>query len=89
MRGVAYDVVFEAKVLKEMSHIPDADQRRILLRIEALGEQPRPAGSEKLTDIVGWRIRVGDYRVIYRIEDMEETVIITRVSQRGDVYRSR
>lgn len=38
---------------------------------------------------VGWRLRVGDYRVIYRIDEMEETIIITRVSQRGDVYRKR
>ena len=86
---MAYEVVFEAKVLKAMRHFPIAQQRRILSRIEALAEQPRPHGAEKLTDVVGWRLRVGDYRVIYRINEMEETIIITRVSQRGDVYRKR
>lgn len=84
-----YEVVFEAKVLKAMRHFPDADQRRLLSKIEALADEPRPHGTEKLTDVVGWRLRVGDYRVIYRIDEMEETIIITRVSQRGDVYRKR
>jgi mRNA interferase RelE/StbE len=86
---VAYEVSFEAKVLKAMRRFPDADQRRLLARIEALADEPRPPGAIKLTDAVGWRLRVGDYRVIYRIAEMEETIIITRVSQRGDVYRKR
>lgn len=86
---MAYEVVFEAKVLKAMRHFPAADQRRLMSKAEALAEQPRPPGTEKLTDVVGWRLRVGDYRIVYRIDEMEETIIITRVSQRGDVYRKR
>lgn len=61
---------------------------RINERILKLRENPRPPGVRKLQGAVeGWRIRVGDYRVIYQIDDAEQKVTIVRVRHRRDVYR--
>lgn len=61
---------------------------RINERILALREEPRPVGVRKLQGgVEGWRIRVGDYRIIYQIDDGARTVTIIRVRHRRDVYR--
>lgn len=61
---------------------------RINERILELRENPRPPGVRKLQGAVeGWRIRVGDYRVIYQIDDVEQKVTIVRVRHRRDVYK--
>lgn len=86
---MAYDVELEPSVLKDLRGITAIDQARIVAKIESLGETPRPHGVEKLTAVDGYRVRVGDYRIVYRIDDLEEMVIVTRVSHRSDVYRRR
>lgn len=67
----------------------DADiQRRLIARVEALAENPRPPGAEKLEgrrDL--YRIRVGDYRIIYQVGDKVLLVLVVRVGHRRDVYR--
>ena len=63
-------------------------QRRIARRLDALVYDPRPRGGEKLRGTVGrYRIRVGDYRIIYDIEDDELFILILRVGHRRDIYR--
>jgi mRNA interferase RelE/StbE len=62
-------------------------QDRINNAIAGLAENPRPPGVKKQTAREGYRIRMGDYRVLYRIGDSERVVIIYRVMGRGDVYR--
>lgn len=84
-----YRIEAQPALVKQMKGIASHDQRRLLDRINALGDEPRPAGVEKLTDVEGWRIRVGDYRIVYWIDDSERVVTITRVRKRGDVYRRR
>ena len=61
-------------------------RRRILDKIGTLGSNPRPAGVEKLTDTGVYRVRVGDYRIIYDIEDKVTTVLILKVGDRKEVY---
>ena len=58
-------------------------QRRIDARTEALMDDPRPPGSRKLTGLDLYRVRVGDYRIIYRIEDQVLLVTVVRVGHRG------
>ena len=53
----------------------------------ALVQEPRPHGCNKLTGRDGWRIRVGDYRVIYEIDDVHQTITILHIGHRRDVYR--
>lgn len=82
-----YNVETEPRVLRSLRRINQADQRRILERIDSLATDPRPAGCEKLQGTEGFRIRQGDYRVIYTINDSERVVTVTKVGHRRDVYR--
>jgi mRNA interferase RelE/StbE len=62
--------------------------RRIVGAIRALADDPRPAGSKKLTafDPPAWRVRVGDYRIVYEVDDTEVVVLVVNVAPRGEVY---
>lgn len=82
---MAYEVELEPGVLKRLRGIREVDRVRIAKKIKGLREDPRPAGVEKLTGVAGWRIRSGDYRNVYRIDDPLRLVIVTRVSHRSDV----
>lgn len=67
--------------------LPPQTQERINRAITLLSENPRHPGSKKLIAREGYRIRVGDYRVLYQIDDAVKLVVIYRVKARGDVYR--
>lgn len=84
-----YKIEAHPSLVKQMKGIPHHEQARIIARIEALADDPRPGGCEKLIDVEGWRVRVGDYRVTYRIDDSQRIVVITRIGQRGSIYRRR
>jgi len=85
-----YELRFKPSVAKDLRGIPKADVRRILCRIEALREDPRAPGCEKM---VGpeelYRVRQGVYRIVYAIHDEQVVVEVVRVGHRGDVYRGR
>ena len=82
-----YKVYFKVSVEKDFKIIPRADLRKILDRIKILAHNPRPPGCEKLTDRDSYRIRQGQYRIIYAIQDDVLTVWVVKVSHRKDVYR--
>ena len=82
-----YRVFFKKSVEKDFDGIPKRDLKRILERIKALADNPRPAGSEKLTGRDRYRLRQGPYRVVYSIQDDELTVWVVKVSHRKNVYR--
>jgi mRNA interferase RelE/StbE len=83
----AYAIEVEPRVLRSLRRINQAGQRRILDRIESLAADPRPAGCEKLQGAEGLRVRQGDYRIIYTIDDSKRVVTVTKVGHRRDVYR--
>lgn len=60
---------------------------RIDNAIEALGSEPRPYNCKKLKDHDAWRIRVGEYRVIYEINDAAQMVVVVQIGHRREVYR--
>jgi mRNA interferase RelE/StbE len=60
---------------------------RVIKRIQALKDEPRPSGCKKLTNSELWRIRIGDYRVVYSIEDTRLMVLVVRVGHRREIYR--
>lgn len=62
-------------------------RERVNRAIISLGENPRRHGSKKLTSLEGYRARVGDYRILYRINDSVKVVTVYRVMGRGEVYR--
>jgi len=82
-----YSLYFKKSVSKDLRAIPMQDVRRILKRIDMLVDDPRPAGSEKLSTQELYRIRQGRYRVLYQIEDDVLIVIVVKVGKRSDVYR--
>jgi mRNA interferase RelE/StbE len=80
-------VRFKASALRELEALDDRHLRHIVPRIEALAWNPRPAGCKKLTGASDlWRIRIGDYRVVYSVDDGRSEVEILRVRHRRDVY---
>jgi mRNA interferase RelE/StbE len=84
-----YELRFKTSVAKDMRDVPKTDLRRILERIEALRDDPRPAGCEKLSAQERYRIRQGNYRILYEILDLEVIVEVVKIGHRREVYRSR
>jgi mRNA interferase RelE/StbE len=83
-----YEVWIERKAERDLTQLPPPEFRRIISAIKALGLNPRPAGSRKLVGSKDdWRIRVGDYRVIYEIVDADMVVRVMRVRHRKEAYR--
>ena len=82
-----YEIYFKESVWKELKKIPKNDLKKILSRIEKLGPDPRPMGCEKLTGHELYRVRQGNYRIVYSIQDYELTVWIIKVGHRKNVYR--
>ncbi len=83
-----YHLVIAPAARKELTRLPKKIAERIVAAIEALTENPRPPGSLKLEGEKNrYRIRIGDYRVVYSIEDDVLTVLIIRIRHRKDAYR--
>lgn len=82
-----YRVEYSARASRDLAALPQDVQRRIRPRIDALADNPRPSGVKKLKgeDNV-WRIRVGDYRVLYEIHDKILFVLVLRIRHRGSAY---
>lgn len=85
---MAYEVRFKSSARRAFDSLARQLQARILAKIDPLAENPRPIGSKKLAGPEDrWRIRVGDFRVIYEIHDQVLVVLVIAVGHRRDVYR--
>jgi mRNA interferase RelE/StbE len=84
---VAYQLVILRRAQKELAKIPEPDYGRVTTAIQSLAAVPRPSGCTKLTGRDAWRIRVGQYRVIYEITDTACIVTVVDVGNRRDIYR--
>jgi len=83
-----YKVFFKSWADRQLRKLPDALQRRIVGELETLAHNPRPRGVVKLAGHENlWRIRVGDYRVLYEIYDDRLVILVLRLARRKDVYR--
>jgi mRNA interferase RelE/StbE len=83
-----YQIDFARSARKELEKLPPQIAERILDRIENLSAEPRPSGSLKLKgESLLWRIRIGDYRVIYSIDDRKHKIDVSFIRHRKDVYR--
>ncbi len=81
-----YELIFRPSVWKDIAPIPKDDVRRILKRIDLLADDPRPFGSKKLSGQEAYRIRQGNYRIVYTIEDSKLTITLVKVGHRREVY---
>lgn len=84
---MTYRLLIKSAAKKQMRRLPDTTFRLIDERIRALRSDPRPPGAKKLVDVVAWRIRIGDYRVIYEIDDEKLVVRVVAVKPRQSAYR--
>lgn len=84
---MTYHVTIERTVLKGVAKLHPRDGARVLAAIHLLAEDPRPTGAKRLVGDPVWRIRVGDYRILYDINDGELLVLVLAVGHRREVYR--
>ncbi len=84
---MSYRLSILRRAQKELAQLPGPAFDRVRDGIVSLGHEPRPSGCRKLTGRDGWRIRVGDYRIIYEVDDSQGVVTILHVGHRRDVYR--
>ena len=82
-----YSLFFKDSVRKDLDSIAKKDLRRIMERIESLTENPRPLGCEKLSGQEKYRLRQGNYRIIYSIQDSQLTVWVVKIGHRREIYR--
>ena len=84
---MSYRIFILRRAQKELAQLPNTAYERAKNAIRKLAENPRPRGCRKLSGRDGWRIRVGDYRVIYEIDDTQQTVTVLHIGHRRDTYR--
>ena len=83
----SYKLLFKKSVAKDLKALPKKDVQRLIVRIDALAENPRAVGCKKLSGQEFYRARVGVYRIIYEIIDNQLIVHIIRVAHRSRSYR--
>jgi len=84
---VSYSVFFLPRADREFAALSKADFERVKRAIDGLAENPRPMNCKKLKGREGWRIRAGNYRVVYDIDDSVRTVMVVTIGHRREVYR--
>lgn len=83
-----YQLEFTASALRELRNLDAQMQARITARVTGLCDDPFPSGVKKLQGLPGhFRIRVGDYRIIYRIDGQQVVIVIVRIGHRREIYR--
>ena len=83
----SYNIFIKRSAEKEVLSVPKQDRLRIVAKIRKLAHDPRPQGCEKLREGVLYRIRQGDWRIVYAISDEDKLVTIIKVGHRREVYR--
>lgn len=88
MATTPYTILYRATVAKELRKIPKGDLRRIIEKIESLKNDPYPSGAVKLHGSSNlFRIRFGDYRILYEVGSKELTILVIKIGHRREVYK--
>ena len=82
-----YKILIKPSAAKELEALPKRDRLRIVRKIQALAQNPRPPGCEKLSAEEKYRVRQGCYRIVYSVDDQNQTVLVVKVGHRREVYR--
>ena len=83
-----YEIELRRKAQRALDRLPKDDFNAVLGAVKDLANTPRPKGVEKIKSAGLWRIRQGDYRIVYSIDDSQKTVTILRIGHRREIYRS-
>ena len=81
-----YSIQFTKSAQKELRRIPKKDQLRIITRIQELSRDPRPVKGKKLTNEEKYRVRQGNYRILYQIKDEELIIVLVKIRHRKEAY---
>ena len=84
----SYSLLIKPSAAKELESLPAKDRKRLATRIRSLTSEPRPTGTEKLSGQERFRLRQGNYRMLYSVDDDQLSVVIVKIGHRRDVYRS-
>ena len=84
-----YRIEIKSSAVKEIKKLPTSDLKKVLAKIESLAENPRPHDSVKLSGEEKYRIRSGDYRILYMIEDAVLVVYVVKIGHRKDIYKRK
>ncbi|GAI53661.1 unnamed protein product [marine sediment metagenome] len=82
-----YKITVKKSAAKELEDIPKKDLQKIIKRIQSLAQNPRPHRAQKLSGQQHFRVRQGDYRIIYSIDDKDLVVDIVKIGHRREIYR--
>ena len=82
-----YSVFLFSSAQKALEKLPEEPRRRVYSALRNLCQNPRPPGCKKLQNSDYWRIRIGDYRAVYEIDDSKKAVLVLRIAHRSKVYR--
>jgi len=85
---VKYKIKIKKSANKELQKIPTKNLRKIIKKIQLLANEPRPKDCEKLTEQERYRIRQGNYRVVFEVHDKEKLIVIFKIGDRKEIYRS-
>lgn len=84
-----YNIQIKPSAIKELEKLPKKDLQKVVIKIQSLSTIPRPPGCEKLSGDEKYRIRQGNYRIVYLIEDNNLIIIVVKVGHRRDIYKKR
>ncbi|MCK9424964.1 MAG: type II toxin-antitoxin system RelE/ParE family toxin [Ignavibacteriaceae bacterium] len=82
-----FEIIIPKPVQKQLNNLPPKIKNQIFEHVSKLAGEPRPAGSKKLQGYEAWRIRVGNYRIIYEIEEGRLLIILISIAHRKDIYK--
>lgn len=82
-----YKIEFKKTAAIELNSLPNREIKKIVVAINLLVENPRPTNSKKLSGSERYRLRIGDYRILYEIENQVLIIYIVKIAHRKDVYR--
>lgn len=83
-----YKIELRRRAQRALNKLPEADFQAVVEAMKDLAQTPRPRGIEKVKGTGLWRIRQGDYRIIYAIDDNQQLVTVVRIGHRREIYRS-
>jgi len=84
---VNYKIIVKPSAQKDLDKLPDKELKRIASRLEQLRINPRPIGVQKLSDEEGYRLRSGNYRILFIINDKIKNIFIFRIKHRKEAYK--
>lgn len=85
---MAYTIQFKPLALRQLEKLPRDTQKKLAVKIEALRDEPFPSGCKKMAALSdAWRVRAGDYRIVYQVHQKVLLVLVLTVGHRNDVYR--